>query len=140
MPDICLVIASDPFAVRSAVEQVFRDLEGRGTDPDLCERAVIVLAEVLNNIVEHAYASGAGEITVEVSLRSGGVHCLVRDSGLAMPDLRLPAGIPAPLNPESMPEGGFGWFLIRNLAQELHYLRRAGINELQFLVVGHRKC
>lgn len=101
----------------------------------LCERTQIVLAELLNNIVEHAYHSTAtGEITLRVALCDAGLHVSIRDTGLPMPNLRLPEGhlppIDGPLS--TMPEGGFGWYLLRRLAQDLSYTRRKGTNTTCF--------
>ena len=47
--------------------------------------AEIVLAEVLNNVVEHAYAQGSGPILLTLSLGDGLLHCRVEDEGAAMP-------------------------------------------------------
>ena len=37
----------------------------------------------------------------------------------------------------ALPEGGFGWLIIRRLAHDVRYLRQSGVNELSFrLAVG----
>ena len=36
--------------------------------------------------------------------------------------------------PQDLPEGGFGWFLIRSLTRDLTYLREDGYNMLCFCV------
>ena len=99
---------------------------------DLRGRIEIVLAEVLNNIVEHAYAERQGEITIEVSKGPAGIGCRILDTGAAMPGLALPEGTLAPHDPDDLPEGGFGWFLIRSLTEDLRYSRQSGMNELSF--------
>lgn len=101
-----------------------------GTDPALAE---LVLAEVLNNVVEHACAEAPGRI-VAVELWSGtaGLHCRVTDDGRPMPGTRPPAN-PLP-EPHSLPEGGFGWPLIHQLTEDLHYSRARGVNVLSFRV------
>lgn len=135
MPEILLVIASDPLAVRAALGQVFADPSVAGLRPDLRARVEIVLAEVLNNVVEHAYADGPGEIILHLRCVEGGVICRVHDFGRAMPGLALPGGAGAAdagPDPANLPEGGFGWHLIRCLTEDLFYQRRDSRNELFF--------
>jgi serine/threonine-protein kinase RsbW len=102
--------------------------EGRGA-------AELVLAEVLNNVAEHAYADQPGPVAVTISQDSGGLCCLVVDQGVAMPGGKLPEGqLPGgPFNGlEDLPEGGFGWHLIRSLTRDLRYCRSDGCNRLTF--------
>lgn len=97
----------------------------------------LLLAEVLNNIVEHAYAEGAGLITLDLRGMPGRLCCLVRDEGHPMPAGRLPEGLAptiARATPD-LPEGGFGWFLIRSLTRELRYEREPGCNRLSFSIL-----
>lgn len=106
--------------------------DGRGT-------AELVLAEVLNNVAEHAYADGPGPVEVTLTPGPGGIACLVVDRGMAMPGGQLPAGrLPGgpELALEDLPEGGFGWHLIRTLTEDLHYQRAGGCNQLSFLLPG----
>jgi serine/threonine-protein kinase RsbW len=97
----------------------------------------LVLAEALNNIVEHAYAGVDGDhIAILVRQCSDGLHCRLRDSGAPMPDGQAPLGDysgPATCI-DDQPESGFGWFLIRNLARDLEYRRVDGGNELAFRI------
>lgn len=92
--------------------------------------AQIVLAEVLNNIVEHAYAGQGGRIDLTLSTGADGLRCVVTDCGEPMPSGRLPKGRSP--RPGDLPQGGFGWFLIRSLARDLRYSREGGRNELSF--------
>jgi serine/threonine-protein kinase RsbW len=137
-----LVIAGDPLSVRAgliclAAKVPLCDLsaDDRGT-------AELVLGEVLNNIVEHAYPSGPGLIDLWLSRTGVGLTCKVADRGLAMrdgraPDGALPAGIDGPL--EDLPEGGFGWNLIRTLTEDLQYERVQGQNHLTFTIPSGAK-
>jgi serine/threonine-protein kinase RsbW len=105
--------------------------------PDLHGLAQIVLAEVLNNIVEHAHDGLEGEISVTLWRDGQGLACRIIDGGRAMPGGQLPAGgLPEiedqPL--DDLPEGGFGWHLIRSLTAGLQYRRIADRNELDFLI------
>jgi hypothetical protein len=56
--------------------------------------AEIVLAEVFNNIVEHAYAGLDGSIRVWLSLDDRGLTCRIEDEGRPMPGGQAPAGRP----------------------------------------------
>lgn len=128
-----MTFVGDTWAVRDGLAQLFAmpplcDLsaDGRGT-------AEIVLAEALNNIVEHAYAHHSGHIEVALSLSPPDLLFQIADRGLPLPDSCLPAGILTPLDQmDELPEGGFGWFLIRTLARDLDYRRDAGRNLLSF--------
>lgn len=129
-----LVIASTPLSVRQGLTQIISAPALAASSAGLRERVELVLAEVLNNVVEHAYATQTGDITVQVQLRPGGIDCLVCDCGRAMPLLRLPAGRPGIRDTSDPPEGGFGWHLIRQLTCGLNYTRIGERNELRFHV------
>ena len=56
-----------------------------------------------------------------------------------MPDLQAPLGLPQEIDRPicDLPEGGFGWFLIRDLAKDLSYQRLAQENRIELrLAVG----
>jgi serine/threonine-protein kinase RsbW len=93
----------------------------------------IVLAEVLNNVVEHAYGDrSGGEIRLSLVFCEETLKAEVTDFGCPMPDGQLPDGQPADLDVPAMdlPEGGFGWFLIRTLATKLLYVHEGTANKL----------
>lgn len=133
-----IVIDSDLKAVRDGLQDLFASAlmtelsaESRGT-------AEIVLAEALNNVVEHAYATYPGKIEVSMQRQDHGLSVEVVDRGLPMRQAGLPGGnLPAGRPPQQgslddLPEGGFGWFLIRSLSQDLSYAREADRNCLRF--------
>jgi serine/threonine-protein kinase RsbW len=126
-------IASDPMAVREGLRQLFDTLLLRSIPEDGRGTAQIVLAEALNNIVEHAYASHSGEIEITLSLKPKQLICKIVDNGLPMPNGVLPEGKLKPIEEmNELPEGGFGWHLIRTLSQDLSYCRIQGRNHLSF--------
>jgi len=103
----------------------------------MCDTAEQVLAEVLNNVVQHAHAEDPEGLIELETLRAGdGVICSIRDNGMAMPELTLPLGALIELGegPEHYPERGFGWFLIHTLTQDLDYRRIDGWNLLSFRI------
>jgi serine/threonine-protein kinase RsbW len=104
----------------------------------------LTLAEVLNNIVEHAYEGHApGPIVVSLVRRPAAIDCRIEDWGKQMPGLKLPLGqIPAVTDqlPE-VAEGGWGWSLIRAMTTDLSYIRTEERNLLSFrLPLGSPKA
>jgi len=124
-----LVIASDPMSVREALRTLMSANVMQGLSGDRRGVAEIVLAEVLNNVVEHAYADTSGEIRLEVQREGCSLQCEVVDSGRPMPGDHPPDPIPS--RPEELQEGSFGWYMIRMLSQDLKYRRRNGQNEIR---------
>lgn len=94
----------------------------------------IVLAEALNNVVEHAYADHRGLITVHIQPRPEEICVSVRDQGHPMPAERLPEGRMRSYSEDvsELPEGGFGWFLIHSLTKDVSYQRAGESNILKF--------
>lgn len=93
----------------------------------------IALAEVVNNVVEHAYDGlFPGDVQVEACLDLSELTLHVTDRGHALPDGQLPEGKPADLSGviDDLPEGGFGWFMIRTLTRDIRYNRDDGKNHL----------
>ena len=129
--------------VRLAIERAMSTLAPLGLEPEEASSIELVLAEALNNVVEHAYAPG-DEGQIKLVLRHGraGLLIEIRDNGRPMPNGRAPLGD----NPreysraDELPEGGFGWFLIRELARDLVYDRENGENFLIFrMAIGRRR-
>ena len=127
-----LVIPAEAAAVRHALQAACETLLLRSLTDDARGTARIVIAEALNNIVEHAYASGEGEIELSLRRTGGKLSVLITDRGQPMPGDTLPEGQLPACDPANLPEGGFGWFLIRSLSQDLRYCRSGGRNHLFF--------
>lgn len=126
---------SDPLSVRRALEKVLLKLQHLKTPPQDCGKVELALAEVLNNIVEHAYCiTREGKIELRITLEKQRVKCTVSDDGLPLPNSTLPSGQLQVLsnNTSDLPEGGFGWFLIRELADEIQYSRAGSKNIFSF--------
>ena len=130
-----LVIRAEPASVRAALLRITAAQPVSDLSPDQRGTVELVLAEVLNNVSEHAYADAAGHVAVTVALHSGTLLCEVVDEGAAMPGGILPEGrLPDMVTDGSPPEGGFGWHLIRSLTRDLAYQRRRGSNRLTFSI------
>ncbi len=129
------VFRSHELSVRRALRSVTEELRRFELTPDTVQKAELVLAEVLNNVVEHSYADNRdGKIELRIFRADGTLACEVCDQGIPMP-----GGIPAVSGkpwvrclPDDLPEGGFGWPLICSLAENLRYSRCAGCNRLTF--------
>jgi serine/threonine-protein kinase RsbW len=118
---------------RSGISQVMMQLR----DFDLPEERVgdvqIALAEAVNNVVEHAYSGQAsGDICIKCNLSPQELCIEISDFGSPLPYEELPEGLPADVTCsfDSLPEGGFGWFLIRELTSDLRYQRQNDSNLL----------
>ena len=95
----------------------------------LSDHATIALAEVLNNVVEHGYATDTcGAVSVTLSDKAKSVVITVQDWGIAYPHDALPSGdMP---DPTHLAEGGYGWFLIKTLVSDVAYERARRSNIL----------
>ncbi len=125
-------IVAQSMAVRTLLAEMRAELQTAGLHPDRCGTVEIALAEALNNIVEHAYAGTPGEITFDMALGAQGLRIDLRDNGAPLPGPGIPINDP-PVSQghrDTLPEGGFGWFLIRTLTRDLHYQRTAQENHL----------
>lgn len=129
-----LQLEATELGVRKAMIQLRQALLGFCLAEDDASRTEIVLAEALNNVAEHAYDRGApGDASVSVSLSSRTIGIVIRDSGRPVPAHLLQGGCMPALDCglDDLPEGGFGWPLIRDLTESLLYRRTGGSNELR---------
>ncbi|MEE4187333.1 MAG: ATP-binding protein [Roseobacter sp.] len=136
-----LEVQSGQMAAREALAQFLEALGPLNLDVEETGTIELVLAEVLNNIVEHAYPENApaGPIAIHCAHQDDGLLVQIKDKGKAMPDGKLPLGEVASLDVEldDMPEGGFGWFLIQHLARDVTYARVEDENHLNMrLAIG----
>jgi serine/threonine-protein kinase RsbW len=132
----CMTIQGENDAVREGLRQLM-SLDSLQTLSEECRGTLeIVLAEVLNNVVEHAYRDGPGPIRICFDHLDTVLRVSIHDQGLPMPDLQLPKGELKPATFDDPPEGGFGWFLIRSLAADLAYDREGDFNHLYFEVLA----
>lgn len=124
-------------AVRGGLADIIASLRTLNLASEEYGTVELVLAEVMNNIVEHAYADTPdGIIKVVIQPKAQGLHCIFNDDGLPMPDGMAPLGNLSTINSDidDLPEGGFGWFLIRDLARDLKYARKGDTNILTFRI------
>ena len=124
--------------VSQALVQLNQQLIGLGLARDALIAMELVLAEVMNNIVEHAYCdTGQGDVALEVIVHSNTIWCQLTDNGRPMPDGKLPPARHYDLEKmdiSDLPEGGFGWGLIHDLTSSLSYDRNGAQNRLSLSI------
>lgn len=135
------ILAAEPLTVQQALIDLRVRFAGT-VPPDAVDRMELALAEVLNNIVQHGRpprtpgraSGGRPPVTIHLTVIShaGGLACAVADDGTPLPQSCL-VPVPPP-SPElaALREGGFGWFMIRDLTQALFYFREHRRNVLCF--------
>ena len=130
-----LILPATESGVRGGLATTQSSLQKTRLTLDELGQVELLLAEILNNVVEHAYAGKSeGEIELNLSVTKAGLFCTIIDDGCQMPGNAPPMGqqvIPGTPTAE-LPEGGFGWFLIRELAEDLEYERIGDQNRLDF--------
>jgi len=133
---VCFDSSAD--AVRQSITTVVDALQTANLGQNNLSSVEIVLAEVLNNVAEHAYpeTGPAGPVEINYTIESDGVHFHISDQGHPMPDGKLPVGKEQDLDVDLMdlPEGGFGWFMIHTLARDIVYERVGPQNFLTFRI------
>ncbi len=128
---------SSDMSVRNALEQIKQSLSPLDLSMDDMASVEVVLGEVLNNVVEHAYGQSLdGAIVLSCVRKNHMLRFCVEDEGKSLPNGRLPMGdlpnLDVPL--QAIPEGGFGWYLVRNLSFDLSYKRIGQRNVLAFSI------
>lgn len=137
-PTLNIQLQSEELAVREALSKLVAGLDAWDLTSEEIGTVQLVAAEILNNIVEHSYAEAEmpGPIWVQGKFCADGLHLLIRDQGVAMPNGHIPLG-PTP-NVEvdllELPEGGFGWFMIQDLAKDVQYERVGRSNHLHLRI------
>lgn len=143
------IFRADPMTIRSAL--IFlRERFDSSTEHEAIGRLELALAEVLNNICQHGVREKAlhrgGRVQAPmvhlcVIRHVGGIACAITDDGTALPpDCLMPRDPLAASRDggtqhiETLPEGGFGWFLIQELTASLSYFREGQRNFLGFII------
>lgn len=131
-------VTSSDMAARHALGNILAELADLSLDAEEIATVELVLAEAINNIVEHAYPipDCHGQIRVGCCHKKNGLHFTIKDNGRPMPDGQIPLGLAQDLgiDPMELPEGGYGWFLIKDLAKDIQYQRDEGENRLDMRI------
>ena len=141
LPPFAVTLAGTENAVRDGLAKALTCLAPLHLGPDEAGTVELVLAEVLNNVVEHALAGAPNPSAIEIrgSHSTAGLHLTVIDRGAPMPNGTTPVSKTQNLDVDmpDMPEGGFGWYMIHTLATDVRYVRIGASNHLSLdLPVG----
>jgi serine/threonine-protein kinase RsbW len=137
LPGFTLPVLARNRSIRDALGEVRGRLARMSLSEEEITTVEVVLAEVMNNVAEHAYAwRRDGQMILGLRQTRDGILISVTDEGLPMPDEELPFGerLDPSLPIGDMPEGGFGWLIIRQLARDVAYVREGGVNQLSFRI------
>jgi serine/threonine-protein kinase RsbW len=115
------VIPADAASVRDLLLRLEKGTDLFGLSATERDCTLLVLAEALNNVVEHGYAGRPGWIGL---VRARGGAWRIMDGAQPFPC------VPSPPMPDGSAEGGFGWPLIRALADDIRLHRKRGLNVL----------
>jgi serine/threonine-protein kinase RsbW len=118
-----IAIKSVQTEVTNVATRITKWLTSHAVSPDVVGELELVMAEALNNVVEHGYLySEDGEIDILVTLTNEFMTIKITDSGRKFDG-------PPPFkemdvesfNFEELPEGGFGWNLIHSMTDEVEF-------------------
>lgn len=124
--------AATNHGTRATLESLLKDL-APWLPQDTISAVEISVAEAMNNVVEHAYANRpGGQVGVVATIDDARLKVDIEDHGAPLPELTPPLARAHKLDGprDSLPEGGFGWGLIRTLSSDLKYRRVGGVNVL----------
>lgn len=135
LPPFSVCITGNEHAVRDGLAQVMMCLMPLALSDDDTSTIELVLAETLNNVIEHALSDSQVATTIEIRGAfdaSNGLRMTVIDRGAPMPTDKAPVGKAPDLDvsTDDLPEGGFGWFMIHTLASDVRYTRVGEANHL----------
>lgn len=134
-PNLHLRLNADQETVTNTVQKVIRWLGENGIDEETSGELEIVMAEALNNVVEHAYGfRQEGEIRLNLSITDAHIVVNIIDKGARF------SGPPPPMENDvanlsifDLPEGGFGWNLIHTLTDAVDFDHLKDENRLKLL-------
>ena len=82
--DLHLAFTATPLTVRDSLKRMLALPPLARLSDDRRGTAEVVLAEVLNNVAEHAYGNRPGLVTVSITQTSQGLRCVIVDQGLSL--------------------------------------------------------
>jgi serine/threonine-protein kinase RsbW len=122
-----------PAGPRAALAALIADIGREGIAARARRDAEIVLAEVLNNIVEHAYGGRGGWVEATLRYAPGAIIVCLRDGGRchAGPPPDAPGRRAHQAPGRGAAEGGYGLPIVRALARGMRHRRHGGVNRLE---------
>ena len=123
--------------VRAAMTYLRHSLTEACFDPLDIASSEIVIAEILNNVIKHAQENqDDGWFDLQCEIAPEALHVTCKDNGAAMPGGVPPLGVLPEIGCSvvDLPEGGWGWSLVRTLTTSLNYVRIEPINLVSFTI------
>jgi len=100
-----------------------------GIEKKICCELELCLTEALNNIIKHAYKEDNSKtIHVLISITEFELEIKLTDTGSPRLTVSEPSLVYDPKDINSLPEGGMGLFIIKNLMDSADYNTSQGIN------------
>lgn len=97
---------------------------GGGIDKNTSSEFELCLTEALNNVIKHAYKGDhTKKIDLLYSLTDNELEIVVEDTGIARTNIKEPVLNFDPDDINSLPEGGMGLYIIKNLMDSAEYSR-----------------
>lgn len=119
------------------VGRICARLAESGVDAARLDDARLALTEAINNVHEHAYGGKGGPVSVMAEGSGGRIILTLHDQGAGMTGVLPGECLPScGADLKTLPEGGFGWFMIRQLADSVEYSSKDGLNELRLVFDG----
>ena len=118
---------------------VHRGVEAAGLSAAETDKLDLILEEVFVNIARYAYAPDQGVVEVAYQVEGPGrLRVEISDSGRAFDPLASdPPDFSRGL--ADRPLGGLGIFLVKTIADSIHYVRDGNFNRLSFVFSGQVK-
>lgn len=129
--------AATELAVRDVLVNVGAFLQDARIEEAQIGQVEIVLAEALNNVVEHAYVHrDEGLIELRIKRAQTTIDITILDTGVPVPVhvFAKREGPQVDVALDDLPEGGFGWMLIQRISTNLSYQRVGDTNCLRISV------
>jgi anti-sigma regulatory factor (Ser/Thr protein kinase) len=125
-------VLAQPAAISELTDAIMDYLAAEGVDARTAHHVALAFDELLTNLGSHG-GSADKPATVRIFIEPGRVKAEILDSGPAF-DIRDAPEPDLSLNIDDRPVGGLGLFLIRQLASEIGYDRRDGMNCTTFAI------
>lgn len=92
----------------------------------------IVIAEALNNVIEHGFPfERSGHVSIDIDVKNNVIVAKICDNGKEFtPPETKETPLQGEVDLEDLPEGGFGWLLIREITTSFTFRRVAHENRL----------
>jgi serine/threonine-protein kinase RsbW len=120
-----LNIPANAEEIPEAAELVARFAASAGLDKQACFQIQVVVAEALNNIVDHGLdGEGSDSVHIHCGVVEDDLEINIRDEGRPYDQL------PSQRFPDGRAEGGRGWPIIVSWADSIEYRSARGRNEL----------